>query len=208
MRGVSLKSPLRIGLTGGIATGKSRVSRWFAETHQVPFISTDTVAHELLNTNATVRSFLQQALGEAALDSDTGAVHRSEVGKRLFSDAAFKQTLEALLHPLIREQVRRFFEATQTHQVPLCLAEVPLLLETGYRQLYDEVWLVYTPESQQRQRLREYRHLDEAAIDQRLASQLSIESKRSQVDRIIENSGSWEETVQQLERLYESLQSA
>jgi dephospho-CoA kinase len=195
---------LKVALTGGIATGKSRVAQWFVTEHQVPLIDTDQVAHTLLKEDGAVRRFLSERLGGEAFESETGNVIRSRVGERLFQDPIFKAELEGLMHPKIRQSVKDFFTKHEG-QTPLIIAEVPLLFETGVTLLYDECWLVYASEAVQRQRLSASRGYEEVEISRRLANQLPIESKKTLAHRIIDNNGLWEQTLAQLQSLWSTL---
>lgn len=190
-----LKPCLKVALTGGVGTGKSSVAQWFA-AQGVPVVDTDVLVHSLLNQDEDIQRWLQQQFGDVAFNADR-SVNRKAMGQQVFHNEVLRKALEAQLHPKVRQQVALFFK--EHAEAPLVIAEVPLLFETGYRELYDEVWLVYAPQATQKQRLMQNRGLSPEEAEVRLNSQLPIESKRSLADRVFDNIGNFEaETVPQL----------
>ncbi len=199
-----------IGLTGGIGSGKSTVSRLF-EKHGARIIDADAIVHELQAPGAPLLDELAREFGPEILQAD-GALDREALGALVFRDPAARQRLGDLMHPrVIAEMVRRL-EVAREEGVALAVLDIPLLFEgaargTGISQVvdFDATVLVYAPEAVQleRQMERDGRSREEAL--QRLRSQLSIEEKRELADIVIDNSGSIAETERQVERVYREL---
>ena len=191
----------RIGLTGGIACGKSAVGKWF-EQHGIPVWDADTAVHTLLNTNPTVQNQLKIWFGDAIIFPD-GTANRSLMGERVFTEAGLKKQLEGLLHPLVRISMEAFFADVQQTQptVPFAIAMIPLLFENGLQGQFDAVWVVNATQAQQRERMKTNRGMDEGAILARLASQLPLEQKIALADLVIDNTGTLEALYCQLEKL-------
>lgn len=178
----------RIGLTGGIATGKSTVTNLLRE-RGVPVFCADAEVHRLLNEDEAVRQFLRKTFGETIIQPD-GSVDRKAIGANIFANKELKQRLEGELHPRVRQARQAFFQKHADNA--LAVADIPLLYETDDPATYDEIWVVFAPETLQRQRLREQRGWDETTITQRLAAQWPIEKKRELADVVLENTTSLE----------------
>lgn len=192
---------IKIGLTGGIGSGKSTVGR-LLEVLGVPVLDADAVVHTLLAQNPAVRQWLLERYGCSLLD-EQNQIDRQALGQKVFANEAERKALEGLLHPLVREQTAAFFKQHQAK--PQAGAMVPLIFETQTQSAYDVIWLVSLPETLQRERLKESRGLSEEQITQRLAAQMPLAQKqallRPGVDALIDNSGSLEETQRQVLKL-------
>ncbi|MBK0347708.1 dephospho-CoA kinase [Aerococcaceae bacterium zg-ZJ1578] len=184
-----------IGLTGGIATGKSTVSQYLiSKGYEV--IDADLVAREVVEVGQRGLAALVQSFGASILTVD-GQLNRKRLGTLIFSDVSKRQIVNELLHPYIFESIRRKRE--QSHQAILFI-DMPLLFEVGYEKQVDEVWLVYVSKDVQLTRLMERDSLSMDSAKERLSSQWPIEQKRQLVTTIIDNSGSVEATYQQVEQ--------
>jgi dephospho-CoA kinase len=190
----------RIGLTGGIACGKSAVGQWF-EQHGIPVWDADTAVHTLLNTNPIVQHQLKAWFGDAVI-LPNGEANRPLMGKRVFAEAGLKKQLEGLLHPLVRNSMAAFFaEVQQTlPTVPFAIAMIPLLFENGLQGQFDAVWVVHATQAQQIDRMRTNRGMDEGAIMARLASQWCLEQKIALADVVIDNTGTLAALYDELEK--------
>jgi dephospho-CoA kinase len=191
----------RIGLTGGIASGKSAVGKWF-EQHGIPVWDADTAVHTLLNTNPAVQQQLKAWFGDAVILPD-GSANRPLMGERVFTDMLLKKQLEDLLHPLVRLSMEVFFADVQKSQptAPFAIAMIPLLFENGLQDKFDNVWVVNATQAQQIERMKTRRGMSETAIRARLASQLPLEQKIALADWVINNTGTLEALYVQLEGL-------
>ena len=177
--------PLVIGLTGGIGSGKSAVAGAFVALG-VPVVDTDAIAHELSAAGAAGQKAVAAAFGPAAVAGD-GSLDRGWLRSQAFADPAFRVRLEALLHPLIREQADREIAAwTALYGVLV----VPLLLERGgARARVQRVLVVDCPEAVQVARVMARSGLSEREVRAIMATQLSREARLAQADDVVDNSG-------------------
>ena len=193
----------RIGLTGGIASGKSTVSDILRELGAI-VIDTDRIAREVTTPGSPALLEMNRRYGPEILNED-GSLRRSAVGRIVFNDPAERKWLERLLHPLIRARAEQLATEAAAAGHRIVVFDVPLLFETGWNAWVDEVWTVYIPVDLQRQRLRRRDGYTEAEADSRLASQWPIDQKAERSDRVIDNSGSVEETHRQVESVWREL---
>lgn len=191
---------LRIGLTGGIGSGKSTVAALFA-ARGVPVIDADAIARELVEPGHAALADIVAAFGAGVLDAD-GRLDRARLRARVFDDAAQRTRLEAILHPRIHAVMAQR-AAAQT--APYVLLVIPLLFEAGQRTLVDRVLVVDVPVEQQRVRVAARDPLPPEQIDAILAAQLSREQRLAGADEVIDNSGdaaALERQVEELHRRY------
>jgi dephospho-CoA kinase len=170
------------GLTGGIGAGKSTAAAILRRLG-VPVVDTDELAHQLVEPGRPALREIAEAFGAGFIGPD-GRLKRAELGRLVFSDAAARQRLEAILHPRIRAawqaEVARWRQAGQ----PLGVVVIPLLYETDARPLFDAVICVACSAATQRERLRA-RGWSEADIEQRLAAQWPLEKKIAAADYLV-----------------------
>ncbi len=177
---------IKIGLTGGIASGKSQVGRYLAELGAT-VIDADRVAHEAYAPGTDGFDALVGAFGPEIVGED-GAIDRARLGARVFGDPELLARLTAIVWPLTRRLVE--YRASQAEQegAAAVVVEAALLFEAGWKDAFDEVWFVVSPFDAVLDRLRE-RGLDEAAAAQRLAAATDPERARALATRVIENDG-------------------
>ena len=175
------RTPLLIGLTGGIGAGKSAALDAFAR-HGAATLSSDAVVHELY-TRPQVRDAVVERLGPEVLDSH-GEVDRSRVAAQVFGRPERLRSLEGLLHPLVADELARWRDEHEG-DASLLVHEVPLLFEAGLEDRYDRVVVVTAPDEQRRQRSPEW--------ERRSAHQLPEDEKRRRADEVYENTGSLED---------------
>lgn len=176
---------LRVGLTGGIASGKSAAARSFAELGVV-VIDADAIAHELVAPGSPLLTRIIDAFGSQYRLAD-GGLDREALGKRVFSDPEQRYRLEQLTHPAIRAEM--LARVTTAEPAAYVVLMVPLLIETGMTDLVDRVLVVDTDEQRQRERLATRDNLPAERIDQILAAQASREQRLAQADDVIDNTG-------------------
>ena len=194
----------RIGLTGGIATGKSAVGQLLA-AQGLPVLDADAYAREALAPGSTATQAVLARYGDSVRawphgetgqhrdsDSRNGARHhavttidRAALGRIVFDDAAERQWLEELLHPLVRARFEA--ELQRLSQAPVVVLMIPLLFEAGLEGLCSEVWLVSCTAEQQRQRLINRNQLSAADAEARIHSQWPLERKQTLADVRIDN---------------------
>jgi dephospho-CoA kinase len=198
---------LVVGLTGGIGSGKTSVADAFARLG-VPVIDTDAIAHELSAAGAPGQQAVAAAFGTSAI-ADDGSLDRGWLREQAFANPQFRLKLEALLHPLIRDEADR---RMATWRTPYGLLVVPLLLERGgARSRVDRVLVVDCPEDTQVARVMTRSGLAEDQVRAIMVTQLSRAARLAQADDILDNSGPPEALLPQvaaLDRRYRGLSAA
>ena len=187
----------RIGLTGGIASGKSTVGAMLRQMGAV-VIDTDWIAHEVTAPGSGALMEMSRRYGTDIVKED-GSLRRDAVGKIVFSDPVEKKWLEALLHPLIRAEAEKQAQAAFEAGQRVVVLDVPLLFESGWNGKVDEIWTVYTPQAIQEERLQRRDGYTDSEIADRLASQWPIDEKAKRADVVIDNTGLPESTRRQVE---------
>jgi dephospho-CoA kinase len=193
--------PLVVGLTGGIASGKTAVSRRFA-TLGATVIDTDILAREVVAPGTAGLAAIRERFGDPVIDAN-GALDRRALRERIFSDPSARQDLEAITHPRIRGSVQAALAKTRA---PYALVVVPLLIETGWGEWMDRILVVDAPDHQQRQRLMQRDGADPVEVDRILASQTTREERLARADDVIVNDGdtaALDEKVAMLHRQYQ-----
>jgi len=187
----------RIGLTGGVASGKSLVAELFAE-HGVPVIDTDEIARQVVAPGQKALEVIQAEFGPDMLTIG-GELDRAALRSRIFASEAERQRLEAILHPRIRG---RALEMSTTLGGPYQIMVVPLLIETDFQQLVDRILVVDCPESMQRERLTKRDDEDPDQADRIMSAQLSRKERLRSADDVIDNAGTREQTRRQVDALH------
>ena len=177
----------RIGLTGGIASGKSRVGRPL-EAHGWPVLDADRYAREVLAAGSDATREVLKRWGDAvrAPDEPLG-LNRSALGRIVFSEIEARRWLEQLVHPLVRQRFEQ--DLQRLSETPCVVLMIPLLFEAGQTDLCSEVWLVDCEEEQQLERLMLRDQLSEQEARLRIRAQWPLSRKRPLADRIIDNRG-------------------
>ncbi len=190
-----------IGLTGGIGSGKSSVSRLLRQ-YGAKVLDADAIVHHLQARGNLLWSRYFQDLGWSCFDA-SGELLRSKVSRRLFSDSQFQQHISAVVHPIVYSVIQRHLREWQsTASLPIIL-DIPLLLESSWAEAVDEVWVVYATIEQQRQRVIDRDGLNGKEVDRRIASQMALAQKITQADRIINNTGSFDHLKREVFTLWE-----
>ncbi|MDQ7827692.1 MAG: dephospho-CoA kinase [Armatimonadota bacterium] len=196
-----------IGLTGGVASGKSTVAAMLRALGAV-VLDADAIVRELQQPGTPVFQAIVEAFGPGVVRAD-GTLDRAALGRRVFADPEARRRLNAIVHPAVRERLHQEVERLQ-RRLPadaVIVLDLPLLLDTAPRQAYplEGVIVVVADEGTQVARLRARDGLDEAAARQRLAAQRPVREKAAEADWVIDNSGSLEETRRQVEALWRRL---
>jgi dephospho-CoA kinase len=193
-----------VGLTGGVASGKSFVAQCFVELG-ADLIDADQVAHEVLQDQETVDRIVE-VWGNGILD-EKGDINRKQLGKIVFGgpDESNLNLLESITHPKIRSRIRNRLEQLKAKSGnSVVVLDIPLLFEGNYDQECDHLVFVDTEKSVRQHRAK-IRGWDEDELDKRESKQLSVEDKKLQSDFVIDNSGTKESTARQLSKFWESL---
>lgn len=196
---------VRVGLTGGIATGKSTVSRLFVECG-AHLIDADVLAREAVEPGRPAYNEIIGAFGRDILRPD-GTVDRVRLGRRVFAEPAQRQRLEAMIHPYVfteEERLCRGLAANNPH--PVIIFDAALLMETGAHKSKDRVIVVTADEKTQIQRLTARNHLSEEEARKRIQAQMPLAEKVKVADYVIEGSLPLERLRQEVKRIYAELQ--
>lgn len=188
-----------IGLTGGIACGKSTVSRMLAE-RAVRIIDADMIAREVVRPGEEAWSLVVERFGQDILLAND-ELDRAKLGSLVFSDEQARLDLNAIVHPAIRGRMRQLIKEAQEEKIALIVLDIPLLYESKLEYMVEKVVVVYCTANLQLERLMERNGFDEEEARRRIASQLSIEDKRLWADYVIDNNGTLTETEQQVDEL-------
>ncbi len=187
---------LVIGVTGGIGSGKSAVTRRFAALG-VDVIDADVVAREVVEPGTPALDAIREHFGEGVMQGEQ--LDRAALRQRIFSDPDAKLWLEALLHPLIGEELLRQLAAARS---PYAILVSPLLVESGQHVLCQRVLVVDVPESVQLQRTMQRDTNDAVQVRRIMASQASREQRLARADDVIDNSGEEAALDGQVQRLH------
>lgn len=191
--------PLKIGLTGGIGSGKSSVAAIFAKLG-AEIIDTDEISHRLTQPESPALAGIRSRFGDGVFLPD-GQLNRAKMRELVFSDANAKRNLEAILHPLIRQEVTDRLARSQSAYV---LIVVPLLLETqGYRELVDRILVVDCDEANQLARTMARSGLGKAEVLAIMSNQLPRQARLAHADDILDNNGGEENLHRQVAKLHE-----
>jgi dephospho-CoA kinase len=195
---------LNVGLTGGIASGKSTVARMLAEKGAV-LIDFDEIAHAVEGTGGPVWREIVRHFGEGILREDR-AIDRRKLGAAVFSDPEKLKLLNRLVHPAIFEEwQRRMEEIRKTRPNAIVVSDIPLLIEEGLKSMFDVVLLVYLAPQEQIRRLITRNGYGREEAERRIASQMPIGDKLSSADLLIRNDGSPESTRRAVDGAWEEL---
>ena len=193
---------LKIGLTGGIATGKSHVLDRFRQ-RGVPCLDADELAHGVTAAGTEATAAIAERFGAEVLAAD-GSVDRKKLGSIVFADPAARRELEAIVHPAVHRAIAMGVRAFELMGDALAVVDIPLLFETGAEKTFDRVIVTACAAETQVARLVQ-RGLTEEAARQRLAAQWPTERKTARADFVITTDGSFAETDEQVARVMDSL---
>ena len=189
--------PLVIGLTGGIASGKSTVGDQFIALG-VPLLDGDHVAREVVAPPSPALAAIAEHFGAEYLQAD-GSLDRRRLRERVFADNAARRELEAITHPLIRQRILSW---RQAQTAPYCILSVAILVESGMDRLVDRILVVDVPQETQYQRLVLRDGIAEALARQMIAAQASRNQRLSRADDLIDNTHPPQALLSQVERLH------
>lgn len=192
-----------IGLTGGIASGKSTVSQYLKDRgYQV--LDADQLVHELQQKEGRLYQALLAYFGPVILD-EAGNLDRPQLSQLIFSSPETLRKSSELQDHIIRQELRQRYEDLKRKQ-SVFFMDIPLLYERQYEDWFDKVWLVYVNSDQQLSRLIARNKLSKEEALDRIQAQMSLDEKRVLADAVVDNSGSLIETYSQLDKLLEDLE--
>lgn len=190
---------LTIGLTGGIGSGKSEVAGMFDQLG-VPVIDADVIAHQLVEPGTEALSEITAAFGETILTS-AGTLDRARLAEIVFNRPDMKQQLETIIHPRVREQIKAYKDAHKNE--PYIIVVIPLLLESGQRDLVDRVLVVNAAETVRIQRVLARDGRREEQIRSIMRNQADDAQRRAAADDSIDNSGSLDDLMISVRKLHQ-----
>jgi len=190
-------SHLTIGLTGGIASGKSLVESQF-HALGVPVLDADQVSRDVVAPPSTALDEIAKQFGSDFITTE-GSLDRRRMREHVFTNAEAKRQLEAILHPHIRQRLRQWLDA-QT--APYCMVSVAILLEAGMNKLVDRVLVIDVPVETQKARLTGRDSISEELADNMIATQTQRHIRLKAAHDVIQNTGTPEQTLQEVTRLH------
>jgi dephospho-CoA kinase len=194
-----------LGLTGGIATGKSTVAAMLRE-RGITVVDADAIAREVVEPGRPAYEAIVRHFGQDVLLPD-GQIDRKKLGEIIFSNEAERQVLNEIVHPVVRKEMREQAEQAERAGEQIVFMDIPLLFESKLQHMVHKIVVVYVPASTQLVRLMERDDLDEEQAKKRLRAQLPIEQKKLEADFVIDNQGTREETEKQVDELLATLQA-
>ncbi|MGD6795575.1 dephospho-CoA kinase [Metabacillus indicus] len=192
---------LSIGLTGGIASGKSTVSNMFKEAN-IPVIDADIIARQVVEQGAPAYLLIAETFGSDILQED-GSINREKLGSIIFQNANEREKLNSIVHPAVRKEMLRQKEEAEASGEAAVVLDIPLLFESKLTHLADVTLVVYVNPDVQLSRLMKRNGLSEEDAKWRIASQLPLNEKKDHADEVIDNNGTIQETKKQFHTLLE-----
>lgn len=193
-----------IGVTGGVGAGKSEILQYVKQNYKCEVYLADEVAHKVQEPGQPCYEKLVEIMGKGVLKPD-GTIDRTIMASRIFLERELLLRVNALVHPAVQKYLlNRVKEARENPQIELFFIEAALLIETGYKEIVDEMWYIHADEEVRRKRLALSRGYAPLKITQIMDKQLSEEAFRSASDFIIDNSGTLEESFRQIDERLKS----
>ena len=186
-----------IGLTGGIATGKTTVSNYLAQHYHLPVLDADVYAKEAVSRDSSILREILARYGDRVKLAD-GNLNRSVLGDIIFTNSAERLWLESKIHPVVRD---RFTQELQQLNKTIVILSIPLLFEANLTDLVTEIWVVICDRNTQLSRLEQRNNLTLQQAQNRINSQLPLAEKVAQADVVIENNSTLEKLYQECDRL-------
>ena len=188
---------LKIGLTGGIGSGKSTVTQIFSDL-KIPIIDADIIAHQLVEPGKPAIKAIAKQFGQQIL-TDQGTLNRKQLKEIIFSDPEQKKTLEQILHPLVFAEMESQIKQLSS---PYCILSIPLLLETQMQDFVDRILVIDCPVEVQLERVKNRDQLNIETIKSIIASQVPREQRRQAADDIIINDADTQALAEQVKKLH------
>lgn len=188
-----------IGLTGGIASGKSTVSKMFQGFH-IPVIDADIIAREVVEPGKEAYNDIVKAFGKEVLE-ENGELNRPKLGSIVFHNEDKRLLLNNIVHPAVRKEMNAQKDRYIRENAQAVVLDIPLLFESKLTSLVDQILLVYVDNEMQMKRLMERNHFTEEEAKARITSQMPLQEKIALADKVINNNGTIEETKAQLSNI-------
>lgn len=195
---------IKIGLTGGIATGKSTVGRILRQKGII-VISSDELAHQAMLPGSAMYQRIVAEFSPKILTTD-GEINRRLLGEIVFKDEAARKKLEQIVHPFVINGIRKSLELYSKQGVRIVVVEIPLLFEVGLTDLFDQIWVVSSTLESQLQRIQERDGLTKEEAKKRIATQLPLKEKEKRADVVIMNDRGLDSLEKQVVALLRTLE--
>lgn len=193
-----------IGITGGIGAGKSEILAYIKKHYKCRIYLADEVAHLVTEPGQKCYERLVALLGSSVLMEDK-TIDRKRMAARIFTDAALLARVNETIHPAVKEYLLEAVSRARAEQeAELFFIEAALLIETGYKDIVDELWYIYASSGTREQRLMDSRGYSQEKITEIMAKQLAEETFRRECDFIIDNSTTLEEAYRQIDKRLEA----
>jgi dephospho-CoA kinase len=186
-----------IGLTGGIATGKSTVANYLATTYNLPILDADIYARDAVSVGSPILSQIAEKYGTEILLND-GNLNRAKLGEIIFHQPEKRDWVERVIHPYVRNCFDKDIKESSANTLILV---IPLLFEANLENLVNQIWVVSCSAQQQQQRLIERNNLTPEQAAARINSQLPIAEKIARADVVLDNSANLESLLQQIDKV-------
>ena len=186
-----------IGLTGGIATGKSTVANYLATTYNLPILDADIYARDAVSVGSPILSQIAEKYGTEIILSD-GNLHRAKLGEIIFNQPEERDWVERVIHPYVRSC---FDKAIKESSANTLILVIPLLFEANLENLVNQIWVISCSPQQQQQRLIERNNLTPEQAAARINSQLPIAEKIARADVVLDNSANLESLLRQIDKV-------
>lgn len=196
----------KLGLTGGIATGKSTVAKYLQVEKNVPVIDADLIAHQITAPGQPALKEIAKAFGPGMISFD-GQLNRKKLGGLVFNDSDAREKLNQITHPRVYAEFERQLAEFEGEGVPLVVLDIPLLFESNRGMAYDGVALVTIDEKAQLKRLMNRNQLDEPEAWNRIHAQMPLAKKQAMADFLIDNSSTLAHTYAQVDAMLEAIKS-
>jgi dephospho-CoA kinase len=184
----------KIGITGGVGSGKSEVMTYLQETYNAVTIRADEVGRALMEPGGACFDEVIRLFGSGIVKAD-GTLNREEIADLVFHSPEKREALDAIIHPAVRSSVESAMELAEQAGNDWFFLEAALLIEEDYNAILDELWYIYARESVRRERLLASRGYSDAKTDSIIKNQLPEEEFRKACDFVVDNSGSFRETA-------------
>lgn len=197
---------IKVGITGGIGTGKSSVSNMIKDMN-IPVIDADVISREVMNIYPEILQKIKNNFGEGFFDYK-GNLMRRQLGNFIFKYPSERKALEDIVIPYIKEEIFKRFKEYEEKEYDFCVLDAPTLIENNLHEVMDYNILVWVDKKTQIERVRNRDNLSIKDIENRISSQISLDEKQELVDFIIDNTASLSDTKEQLELIIHSIRKS
>lgn len=193
----------KLGLTGGIATGKTTISNYL-KTKEIPVLDADEYARKVVEPGTSGLTDIVNTFGKQVLQSD-GSLNRKLLGQIIFNDMTARQKLNDITHPRIQQMMTDELQKLAKDKTPLVILDIPLLLENHNIAGADAIMVVTVPESIQLNRLMQRNNLTKEEAQRRIDAQMPLSEKEKLADFIVDNSGTIANTLTQVDKVIQKI---